>query len=272
MGTSAINYETVTGGLSKIDQSLISEARQKLEIDRERMGAEHPETLSDMMHLAVLFSDADKSEEAEKLLADLLRIRIRISGSHDYEVQKVALKLGDVLQIRGNYASARVMHEGVLQVLSGVYGSDSDVATTAATHLAKTLDGLGDIERLREIQERIVENNSQNLGVAHLDTLRAVTNLAETMRKLGDFASARDLDLKVLNEAKGNCLDSHIAIRAQMNLLTDLTELKEWKIRANLIDDLRENVGNLPRGDPLRKQLQKTLTLMKPFLKAARER
>ena len=83
-------------------------------------------------------------------------------------------------------------------------------------NLALTLRAQGELDKARELQERVLDGLGQVLGVQHPDTLTAMRNLAETLRVQGELDAARE---------RGDSLHSSGLASARSKRRGDLTRI-----------------------------------------------
>lgn len=250
----------------------IREARRRLEDNRRRLGEEHPDSLAAMASLADAQRQAGELDAARQTFEDLLAIRYRVIDPEDYATLRIRLQLSAVLQALGELQQARTVQEDVLGKLDRIYGPDSDVSIVAGQHLANTLRAQRDYGALIPLEERLVNVRWRNQGEMDLETLRAVTSLASTLRSQGDFASAKEWDSLVLEVSQRNQLDPHVTISAQLNLLKDVSLLGDQQLRSQLLGALTEAVKrDLPRKDPMRREVEQNLKQLKTLMRSTRD-
>jgi tetratricopeptide (TPR) repeat protein len=95
-------------------------------------------------------------------------------------------------------------------------------------NLAVTLRAQGDLNRARELREKVLEISRRVLGEEHPDTLRSMNNLAESLSAQGDLNRARELQEKVLEIRRRILGEKHPdTSNSEWNLLMSLLKLGE---------------------------------------------
>jgi tetratricopeptide (TPR) repeat protein len=250
----------------------VEEARRNVEEKRRVFGDEALETLDSLSLLATALRDAGKYVEARRMVEELIRTRSRLYLNDEYAIQRLSLILGSILFAMGDFPSARVLEEGVLESFDKTSGVDSGASLTAARHLSNTLRALSDFSSLADLEQRIVDTLRRTRGEADADTLQAMSRLAQTKRQLADFQAAKDLDTMVIEIAERSGVDQRTVIEAKCNLFADLAQLKEEKARLRLLTEIYEESDRyLAKGDPLRKRIDRNRKLIKPLLRVARK-
>jgi tetratricopeptide (TPR) repeat protein len=178
-------------------QGLFSEAeaieRPTLDLARETLGNEHPETLTSMNNLASTLLALGDLAGARSLEEAVLEGRRRILGDEHHNTLASMGNLAVTLSALGDLAGARSLEEAVLEGRRRILGAEHPDTLTSMNNLAQTLRALGDLAGARSLQEAVLEAQRRILRAEHPDTLVSMGNLAETLRALGDLARARSL-------------------------------------------------------------------------------
>jgi hypothetical protein len=248
----------------------VEDARREVEEKRRLFGDEHLETLDSMSLLATALRDAGKNQEARAMVEGLIRTRSRLYTHDEYAIQRLSLILATVLFALGELPSARILEEGALETFDKMSGPDSTASLTAARHLSNTLRVMGEFPALALLEERILATLRRTLGEAHPDTVLAMRRLARTRRQTAEYLAARDLDTMVIEIAERNHFDRRMILEAKCDLFADLAHLDDYQGRVKLLVEIYdESDRTLPKGDPLRKRIDRNRKLVKPLLRSA---
>jgi tetratricopeptide (TPR) repeat protein len=229
-------------------------------------GEANPSTLEALQKLGN--RDAGQLDSASQALERLVALRRSINGDLDYKSLQAITLFASVLFQKGQFSEARSLQEEALVALTEANGSDSDVVDIVARQLEESLIALNDLSALQSLEERIVAARQTRLGHLHIDTLRARSALAKTHRDAGRFDIARIIDSEVMDAALsgGHPEDPRAAIAAGMNLARDLVGLKEVAPLQPLFERLVSLAKQLPRNDPVRKDVERRSRMAKPLM------
>jgi tetratricopeptide (TPR) repeat protein len=250
----------------------VEEARREVEEKRRLYGDDHLETLDSMSLLATALRDAGKHQEARSMVEELIRTRSRLHTHDEYAIQRLSLILATVIFALGDFPSARILEEGALETFDKMSGPDSTASLTAARHLSNTLRVMSDFASLAVVEERILATLRRTLGESHRDTVQAMSRLARTRRQTSEFQAAKDLDTMVIEIAGRNGFDARMILEAKCDLFADLTLLDDYQGRVTLLLEIyEESDRTLPKGDPLRKRIDRNRKFVKPLLRTAKK-
>ena len=122
-------------------------------------------------------------------------------------------------QERGDFHSARLTQERVLDAARGHFGDHDESTCGAMSSLAGTLAALGEKPAALTLFEEALESTRQSLGVDHTSTLSLMNNVAEAHWGLGHFEEARDLHEQTLAGRRRLLGDEHPQTLTSMNNL-----------------------------------------------------
>ena len=99
--------ESLAGSLAKLGQQQAADEliQAALETRREKLGAEHPETLQGMHNLGVYYQDQSRYDEAEELFGELARIQERIHGKEHPLTRHSVKHLDEIAQAKKSGAA-----------------------------------------------------------------------------------------------------------------------------------------------------------------------
>jgi tetratricopeptide (TPR) repeat protein len=120
-------------------------AREAVAIRRRILGDQHPELANALDTLSGVLEDQGEIAEAEVLLREALSIAQRTYGELNLNTARIHHNLGWVLCKQGVYADAEPHLRTAVLNIPKTYGPTYRGARLAASNLAHTLNGLGDV-------------------------------------------------------------------------------------------------------------------------------
>ncbi len=210
--------------------------KSALETLRAAPGPDHPDILTYMDNLAVVYLAQRRYDEAESLLKDLLEIREKTLGPDHPDVATTLNTLGGLYNVHGRFADAEPLLKRTLEIREKTLGPDHpDVATT--------LNILGSLyfnqERFNEALEpmqRVLEIRKKVMGEQHPEVAKSMNNLAGLFVKLVQVQEAEAYYQQALaiydatagpdNPGLLPILTNYHALLQQLNRKEDAAELE----------------------------------------------
>jgi len=193
--------------------------KRNLELRQQRLGEEHPDTLTSMNNLANTLKAQGDHAGARRLEESVLEVSRRVLGEEHPDTLSSMGNLALTLWNQGDHAGARRLFESVLEVSQRVLGEEHPDTLTSMNNLASTLWNQGDHAGARRLFESVLEVSRRVLGEEHPDTLSSMNNLASTLEAQGDHAGARRLFESVLEVSRRVLGEDHPATLTSMNNL-----------------------------------------------------
>ena len=205
---------------------------------RQRLGADHSDTLSIVHYLASALRDMGRYTDARDLDQDSLDRERRLRGNDHPNTLISAAHLGVDLYRLGEVEAARDLHQDTLARYRRVLGEDHPDTLRAAVQLAFDLTALGEYQAARELDEDTLARYRRVLGEDHPDTLHAALHLAFDLTALGEYQAARELNQDTLARRRRVLGEDHPdTLHAAYQLAFDLTELGEYQAARELDQD-----------------------------------
>jgi len=195
---------------------------------RDRLGEDHPHTLTAAHYLAWTLLEMGRHAESRDLNHDTLGRRRRILGPDHPDTLYSAHNLAINLRKLGDVQAARDLNQDTLARHRRIRGHDHRSTLSSATILAHDLRALGEVQAAHDLNQDTVARRRRTVGHDHPDTLNSAHNLAHDLRALGELEAARDLDQDTLDRRRRVLGQDHPDTSASAcNLAADLRALGE---------------------------------------------
>ena len=205
---------------------------------RDRLGEDHPHTLTAAHYLARALLEMGRHAESRDLNQDTLDRRRRILGHDHPDTLYSAHNLAINLRKLGDVQAARDLNQDTLARHRRIRGHDHRSTLSSATTLAHDLRALGEPQAARDLNQDTLDRRRRILGHDHPDTLNSAHNLAIDLRALGEVQAARDLDHDTLDRRRRILGHDHPdTLNSAHNLAIDLRALGEVQAARDLDHD-----------------------------------
>lgn len=221
--------------------SAVAMFERVVQMRREALGADHPDTLSAMSNLADAQGRRGDLAAARTLQSHVFEMRTHALGETHTDTLAAATNLGSTLWQLGMLDEARALQERALASRRETDGDEHLDTITAMINLATTLGALGEGREAMDLEERAVELLHRTLGGDHPYTLSATNNLAESLRNHGQLQAALDLHEAVCAVRRRMLGDEHpntlISTGNFASTLAEMGRLEEaGSLRRNLVE------------------------------------
>ncbi len=153
-------------------------AKRALQLDSNRLGAEHPFTADRMERLAHILYGQDDFVGAESLHLESLSIHTKVYGSKDLRLFDPLLGLGRIYLSKGQLDQAEAFLRRSLTIVSDKLGEKELKRVQPLEHLAAIHERRGDYANAQELIEQSLHLRERHLGSAHPYTCGDVQRLA----------------------------------------------------------------------------------------------
>jgi tetratricopeptide (TPR) repeat protein len=164
-----------------------------LAIREATLGADHPDTLTDVNNVALLRHARGRPDEAEALFKRALAGREKVLGPDHPDTLQSAHNLAGLYLSRGRYDEAEPLYRRALAGYERVRGHDHTDTLTVAHNLATLYRVWGRPDEAEALFKRALAGRERALGPDHPDTLSTVNNLAVLYRTRGRLDAAEPL-------------------------------------------------------------------------------
>ncbi|KAH7371574.1 hypothetical protein BKA66DRAFT_469547 [Pyrenochaeta sp. MPI-SDFR-AT-0127] len=170
---------------------------QVMEAFKEKLGVDHPDTLTRIANLASLYRDLERWEEAEELEVQVLEISKKKLGVDHQDTLTSMANLALVLKEQGKCDEAESLYRQTLAQRAQALGPEHPETLGSMANLALVLDSQGKYQEAESLYLQTLARRDKLLGPQHPDTLTSMTNLASSYKKQGRLDEAEDLDALV---------------------------------------------------------------------------
>ena len=178
-------------GLYSRAQPLLAKA---VDIRRQVLGPESPETLDATIPLARALRDTGKNAEAEKLLRSTLEVQRRNLAGDDAATSRTMSQLAWTLAAESRYPEAEKLEREALAWQRRVLGADDPQTLNTMNRLASIVRHEGQFAAAQELDRETLEKRRRILGPDNDETLDSMTQLANDFSVQGDYTEAEKLD------------------------------------------------------------------------------
>jgi serine/threonine protein kinase/tetratricopeptide (TPR) repeat protein len=173
--------------------------RQGLDVRRQVLGPEDPNTLKSMSSLAeILFKEA-RYPEAEKLARQGLENQRRLLGSEHPDTLTSMGDLANILLLEGRFPEAEKLQRETLNTKRRVLGPEHADTLKSMFDLANIFRWEGRYREAEKLARETLDIQHRVLGPEHPDTLRSMSALTNILRPEGHFPEAEQLARETLD-------------------------------------------------------------------------
>ena len=206
----------------------LSSAAQELCLNK--LGPEHPDTLTTMAHLASTYWKQGRWKEAKELQVKVMEARSRVLGEEHPDTLSAIANLAATYWKQGRWKEAEELEVKVMESTSRVMGEEHPDTLNAIANLAAIYRDQGRWQEAEELEVKVMEATSRVMGEKHPDTLNAIANLAAIYRDQGRCKEAEDLQVKVMEATSRVLGEEHPdTLNAIANLAATYWKQGRWK-------------------------------------------
>ncbi len=252
-------------GLFERAERVLDEA---LQIRREKLGADHPDTLHSAHAMGTVLSALGRYDAAVEWLRDVHARCLRRLGADDPLTLRAATSLGGVLRRRGVIDEAEQLWREALERRRRVLGDDDPETLRSLNNMGIIHAVRGRLDAAEACWRELIQRRERLLTPDHPDLRVAVANLAMALQDQGKLEEALPLlesDLAFSRERYGD--DHDDTLRAMNNLASLLVEMESpaaaERLQRECLERRRRTLGP-EHADTLRSAvaLGATLNLM----------
>ena len=177
--------------------------------DRGTLGEDHPEALSSLNNLAVIYGKIGEHHRAKELLEQVYEARKRILGEEHPNTLTSLYELAYTYGVFGEHHREKELNEQVYEARKRILGEEHPDTLNALHNLAFTYGKLGDYHRAKELLEHVYEASKRIRGEDHPYTLSSLHELAYTHGVFGEHHREKELGEHVYEARKRVLGENH---------------------------------------------------------------
>jgi tetratricopeptide (TPR) repeat protein len=167
--------------------------QRAVDIRRDLLGEEHPDTLTSAAALAVLLTHQGRYELAESVSERTLELRRRVLGDEHPDTLISMNNLGLLYARQGRSEQAEQLWSEALEISRRVLGEEDIQTLLSMTNLGGLYTEMGRYEQAEPLLIHALELQRRALGPEHLLTLRGITSLGTLYERRGEYGLAEPL-------------------------------------------------------------------------------
>jgi serine/threonine protein kinase/tetratricopeptide (TPR) repeat protein len=220
---------------------------KSLQTRRDKLGSDHPDTLSSMNELANSYGQLGRLADAQTLYEEALA-KSKVTLGPDHPSTLTFMKnLANSYYDLGRRQEALKLFEDTLALRKAKLGSDDPETASSMSDLAIAYATAGRLQEAVKLFAQSLELRRTKLGPAHIDTLMSMNNLAYCYTLMGRHQEALQLFEETLKQQKatlgpdnpetlrsmGNLAESYYQLNRHpeaLKLLTETLALRKSKL------------------------------------------
>ncbi|MGB0717320.1 MAG: tetratricopeptide repeat protein, partial [Phycisphaerae bacterium] len=189
------DLSTVLRRLGILDQAVDPQSHA-LQIRRQELGADHPDTLASMEESGYLHQELGDYGRAESFYNEAWQVSRRLHGDDDLRTLAAQSNMATIQYLKGELASALDSANAVLAGYDALGSPDEELATMSvlgAIHVE-----LSQYDEAEQVQRETLKRRRAIFGDDHHSTQQSIANLAELLSKIGKYEEAQKLSEEAL--------------------------------------------------------------------------
>ncbi|WP_430013370.1 tetratricopeptide repeat protein [Microcystis ichthyoblabe FBCC-A1114] len=195
---------------------------QCLEVNRRRLGEEHPDVASSLNNLALLYQSQGKYEQTELLLLQALELCKRLLGENHPNVAYCLNNLAGLYESQGKYEEAEPLYLQALELFQRLLGENHPNVAYSLNNLAGLYESQGKYEEAEPLYLQALELFQRLLGENHPNVAYSLNNLARLYESQGKYQEAEPLFLQALELFQRLLGEDHPDVATPLNNLAKL--------------------------------------------------
>ncbi|KAJ5184564.1 hypothetical protein N7472_009404 [Penicillium cf. griseofulvum] len=168
-----LSWRTTDDGLES------APVKQMMEMNKTKLGEDHPDTLSSMANLASTYTNQGRWEEAEQLQVQVMETnKTKLGEDHPYTLSSMA-NLASTYTNQGRWEEAEQLQVQVMETSKRILGEDHPNTLSSMANLAFTWKSSAHDAKAINLLRDCLNKQKQRLGLNHPST----SSLSETLLK-----------------------------------------------------------------------------------------
>ena len=221
---------------------------QVMDMRKELLGEEHPDTITSIGNLANIYSDQGKWNEAEQLKVHVMGMSKKLLGEEHPDtliyMENLAITYGD----QGRWNEAEQLIVEVMDMRKKLLGEEHPDTLSSMANIAGTYSKQGRWNEAEQLDLHVMDMRKKLLGEEHPDTIRSMANLARTYSDQGRWNEAEQLDVQVM-DMRMKLLDAEHPdiLRSMADLASTYSGQGRWneaeKLQVQVMDMSKKLLG-----------------------------
>ena len=169
-----------------------------LDLERNTLGVEHPDTLSSMANLASTYRNQGRWDEAEKLEMQVMKTNLRVLKEEHPDTLSSMANLAATYSKQGRLNEAEKLQMQVMKTSLRVLKEEHSATLSSMINLAATYWKQGRWDEAEKLEMQVMKTSLRVLKEEHPFTLTSMANLAATYSKQGRLNEAEKLQMQVM--------------------------------------------------------------------------
>jgi tetratricopeptide (TPR) repeat protein len=173
--------------------------RRALDGREKTLGKDHPNTLSTVHSMAIVFDNQGEYDKALEWDQRALDGREKTLGKDHPNTLSTVHNMAGVFTKQGEYDKALEWYQRALDGCEKTLGKDHPNTLCTVHSMAIVFDNQGEYDKALEWYQRALDGHEKTLGKDHPDTLRTVNNMASVFTKQGEYDKALECYQRALD-------------------------------------------------------------------------
>jgi tetratricopeptide (TPR) repeat protein len=167
--------------------------QRNLEMSKNTYGDEHHETATSLNHLAYVYDDQGKHDEAIDLYQKAIEIDKKTIGIEHPEHAKHLDNIGQVYRKKGRYTKAIQCHQEAIEIDKKTFGIENFDYAVKLSNLGLVYYSQGKYDEAIKLFLEAIKIDKKTIGIEHPDYATHLNNLAYAYGSLGKYKDALPL-------------------------------------------------------------------------------
>ena len=186
------------------------------------LGDAHPQVVSSLKDLALLYDNLGRYSEAEPLVQEVLGMRKRLLGDAHPQVASSLNDLAWLYKNQGRYSEAEPLFQEALAMRKQLLGGEHLAVAQSLNDLAVLYDHQGCYSEAELLYQEALAMCKRLLGDAHPSVAQILNNLVVNYNNQGRYSEAEPLHQEALAMRKRLLGDEHPDVAQSLNNLAKL--------------------------------------------------
>jgi CHAT domain-containing protein/tetratricopeptide (TPR) repeat protein len=224
-------------------------AKETLAVRRRLLGEGHPDSITALNNLAMLYQATGEHGQARELFEQARDLRKKALGEGHPDYAQSLNNLAGWYQNRGEYVRARALLEQARDLFKQALGESHPRYATSLNNLAGVHRSTGEYGRARDLYEQARALRKKALGERDPAYAASLNNLGGLYREMGEYERARPLLEQARALTRKTRGEDHPAYAASLNNLAALYQETGEYGRARVLFEQARALIRKTRGE-----------------------